>query len=945
MLNWAITHKAAYDFDDPSESTTLTLKAGDGIQVTEKGEHWWYGKNIRTAQEGYFPPKFVTEVSKKRGLKMPSVKASQPRLPRPSRSSESYKVRPNEGSGQGSRMKQGRALPNAPGEDNYDQTEGGEDSEMMGGGYQEQGGYEAAMDDPSRKHSLIKLKQSSDDLMPDGTGQTKTKPGQSLWESEAFEQPLLQENEREYSTLIDDFNKGGSVYRYSVMSHYMGLYACLIAVLIGASFFYYVDEPSSYIVTKILSLAASPILFIFEYYLGLSPVLDIWPQWAVVYFAISIPFFLRWQTILSGAGFALTGVFKILAYVHNEKAPKPRKKRKRKGCCEKSCKECGSGCCGCLRGAYWNLAALWLLFNAGIMAWQIEYWYWIWQHDKWDYSVWFVVAKVSGRLLDINGAFILVPMCRTLIRMAYNKALHNKCLSVFLNWFSLDTMLHMHILMAGIIFVMAIVHTFGHFSNYAIVGWKVYKEYGIQIWISGGALIIIIQLMYSASPAIIRRDKFEQFWYFHHLFIPFEILLFFHGKHYIGPHFWRWIIFPGIMYILERILRSRRANQPIGVVSVTHMENNQFKVLCLELEKTGPLKDFYEGQYVFIKCQTISEYQWHPFTISSAPQNDTVTLHIRNMGDNSWTGRLQNYLLALAPLAAKQKKNLNYYKITHIDENGNRRPQVVGPDNKPIIKIDGPMAAPTQHIREYDRVMIIGSGIGVTPVRASLESVIHHRFKYSIGNARPDHAHFYWVVSWKLVEGFLFMIRSIKEACDEWHDLTTKEPAMLYSKTFEFHVFVTSPPKQQAKSRKNPRRTLVLPKHHQQMKHANMDDERHIWGPSRHVEKKGTRFAGKHKIQKHTVNWSEWELYESLKDPPPKDKVRRWGPLIIHSGRPQWPKLFEDVGNQATSKEPDTKWSVGVCFCGNPMIGADLDKQCRKFTTGGNKFRIHKENF
>merc|ERR1719192_2734464 len=151
-----------------------------------------------------------------------------------------------------------------------------------------------------------------------------------------------------------------------------------------------------------------------------------------------------------------------------------------------------------------------------------------------------------------------------MIRGLYDLALVNTCVSYFLTWFSLDSMLSLHIFMALIIFVSALVHTFGHFANYAIVGWDVYYVYSYQIWVSGFLLLIIIQLLYSAAPAIVRRDNFEQFWYFHHLFILFEILLLFHGKNYTGPNYYKWLIVPGTFYLIERILRWRRGSEAVG---------------------------------------------------------------------------------------------------------------------------------------------------------------------------------------------------------------------------------------------------------------------------------------------------------------------------------------------------------------------------------------------
>lgn len=48
---------------------------------------------------------------------------------------------------------------------------------------------------------------------------------------------------------------------------------------------------------------------------------------------------------------------------------------------------------------------------------------------------------------------------------------------------------------------------------------------------------------------------------------------------------------------------------------------------------------FRPGDYVFVNIPVIAKYEWHPFTLSSAPeQEDYIWLHIRGVGE--WTNRL-----------------------------------------------------------------------------------------------------------------------------------------------------------------------------------------------------------------------------------------------------------------------------------------------------------------
>lgn len=45
-------------------------------------------------------------------------------------------------------------------------------------------------------------------------------------------------------------------------------------------------------------------------------------------------------------------------------------------------------------------------------------------------------------------------------------------------------------------------------------------------------------VIYSATPENTRRGQFEIFWYSHHCFVLFFILILFHGNGGINPHYW-----------------------------------------------------------------------------------------------------------------------------------------------------------------------------------------------------------------------------------------------------------------------------------------------------------------------------------------------------------------------------------------------------------------------
>jgi len=90
------------------------------------------------------------------------------------------------------------------------------------------------------------------------------------------------------------------------------------------------------------------------------------------------------------------------------------------------------------------------------------------------------------------------------------------------------------------------------------------------------------------------------------------------------PSFWMWFIGPGLLYTIERTIRIVRGNQEtILQLAVAHPS----RVIELQLKKST--FKYKPGQYLFLNCPYLATHEWHPITISSAPEEDYVSLHIR----------------------------------------------------------------------------------------------------------------------------------------------------------------------------------------------------------------------------------------------------------------------------------------------------------------------------
>jgi len=239
-------------------------------------------------------------------------------------------------------------------------------------------------------------------------------------------------------------------------------------------------------------------------------------------------------------------------------------------------------------------------------------------------------------------------------------------------------------------------------------------------------------------------------------------------------------------------------------------------------------------------------------------------------------------------------------------------------------------SAPTQHLGQYVTSIIVGAGIGVTPVRSTLQSIVYFRFKRGIGSTFPDNAYCVWIVNYKQLDAYRFMCRTLKEAEDEMYNMRAKDSKGMATKLLQMHIFVTSTPKTEEdwkKNRFNPEDV------------ANPDDDLQrdlaLWGT--HYNDENRNAASDEYAVK--APFSEVDIWRCLKEP--SDEPTQIGDIIIHKGRPKWDQFFQPVQQAHRGQK------IGVMFCGPDIIARDLKKSCGKYTDFDTKtiFNLHKENF
>ncbi|KAF3005072.1 hypothetical protein E8E13_009608 [Curvularia kusanoi] len=347
----------------------------------------------------------------------------------------------------------------------------------------------------------------------------------------------------------------------------------------------------------------------------------------------------------------------------------------------------------------------------------------------------FPIARSAALTLHVDVAFILFPVCRNLISMARRTPLNDII--------PFDKNITFHKLVAWAIVFFSWVHTIAHWNNLA--RFAAANEIGFMGFIlanlatgpgwSGYVMLFALMAIALTAAEKPRRANFERFWYTHHMFIVFFVFWSIHGAFcMIQPDFapfcdgigvfWEYWMYGGFAYLAERIAREVRGRHKTYVSKVIHHPSNVCEIQIKKEHTTTRA-----GQYIFLCCPEVSIWQYHPFTLTSAPEEDYISVHVRMVGD--FTRRLGQ---ALGCNLDKKGGG----------EKGQDSEEVAMRQILPRVYIDGPFGSASEDVFKFEVAVLVGAGIGVTPFASILKS-IWYRMNYPQSRTRLRKVYFFWI--------------------------------------------------------------------------------------------------------------------------------------------------------------------------------------------------------
>jgi len=239
-----------------------------------------------------------------------------------------------------------------------------------------------------------------------------------------------------------------------------------------------------------------------------------------------------------------------------------------------------------------------------------------------------------------------------------------------------------------LVIFLSLVHTLMVLRRQLIMGldWRAYFWYKMsQENIYGSVSLVAGILMFFTSLPWVRRLQWETFYWTHFLFFLFFLFAWLHN-----PESKWYVVGTIIVYGIDRAFRMLWGTLPVRT-SVFRVKGSGGGVVQIKFPKNYIAKKMglYEaGQYVFINIPSINPLMWHPFSLSSGPDERSAEIYVRGLGGFS------------NAVIRKAMQNPSVW-----------------------IRVDGPYGNTNVPLTRYPVMIMIGGGIGLTPILGVLRDI------------------------------------------------------------------------------------------------------------------------------------------------------------------------------------------------------------------------------
>ncbi|KAF0690165.1 Aste57867_18415 [Aphanomyces stellatus] len=223
---------------------------------------------------------------------------------------------------------------------------------------------------------------------------------------------------------------------------------------------------------------------------------------------------------------------------------------------------------------------------------------------------------------------------------------------------------------------------------------------GKDTWVNvfGELALLCMLIMGAMALPYVRRHYYSSFKLAHFLFVPATVFAVVHYDPII-----LWIFTAMVLYLVNRAYSNATTATPALIHAAVTLPANvtQLTFYCAST--------YHPGDIVYLNVPAISKTQWHPFSIASTPLHTPglLTVYVKALGH--WTTQLHAHMQ-----------------------------QCTAAGTLPVVYVDTGYTPSVTMSPAYSSVVLVGGGIGVTPLLGQAMHALH---------ARPDQdVYFIWHV-------------------------------------------------------------------------------------------------------------------------------------------------------------------------------------------------------
>jgi len=352
---------------------------------------------------------------------------------------------------------------------------------------------------------------------------------------------------------------------------------------------------------------------------------------------------------------------------------------------------------------------------ATLMATTLWFVYWIHDHNyhspypRGSYTMLEGLYKTFGQLGTFSFALLLFPatkssMWHTALGITWERFLWaHRSLGLFSLgcWF-------VHVALAWVRF-----HELGNFPYDALTTVTFYEKLEVMpnALSFGHFTISLAQMMtypafflmsISAFYRGIGGKAWEYFKYLHFLFLPLVCVLLFHSTS-------SWYLVSGglAFWLVDQAIRFVNVAAPGEIIGLkTHAADGGVTLITINRRHTST------GGIVWIRVPAISDFEWHPFSVASAPSNGVCEVCVKNMGAGTWTGALFELARASKPLHPQRGNQA--VSVSTSRESSPFRMDVDGVYGQDLSSVVG----------DHVGLVLLAGGIGITGVLGAFRELV-----------------------------------------------------------------------------------------------------------------------------------------------------------------------------------------------------------------------------